>query len=249
MVGPPLICKLYMTLLKQILSNEVQPVLGCTEPIAVALACSYAKNAAKGEIIKNIKVKIDQGILKNGMGVIIPNTNGEAGIEIAACLGTLTKNPSLGMEILKNIKKDDLKKAHQLIKHQKIKVKCIPNKELYIEAFIETEKGKGHAVIRDKHTNLVLLEKNGKKIKISSKKEKPNSKNSYQAKLSKMKIKDFIKEIIKMDQEDFKYIKKGIKMNLKMAKEGFKVKKVGYHISSLREKNFSQNHFLPTWKF
>ncbi len=32
-----------------ILNNDVKPAVGCTEPVAIALACAAAKSVIKGE--------------------------------------------------------------------------------------------------------------------------------------------------------------------------------------------------------
>ena len=60
----------FIALLKQ----EVKPALGCTEPIAVALAvarsCELLRSISQEP--DHIDVKVSGNILKNGMGVGIP---------------------------------------------------------------------------------------------------------------------------------------------------------------------------------
>ncbi|MCK9333176.1 MAG: serine dehydratase subunit alpha family protein, partial [Candidatus Cloacimonetes bacterium] len=62
-----------------LLRQEVAPALGCTEPAAVALAAAYAASVFPGNI-DQIELKLSPSILKNGMGVGIPNT-GLVGLE------------------------------------------------------------------------------------------------------------------------------------------------------------------------
>ena len=67
----------------ELLRKEVKPALGCTEPIAVALAVAKSAEAAccggnRQELLSRpdskIKVAVSGNILKNGMGVGIPGT-------------------------------------------------------------------------------------------------------------------------------------------------------------------------------
>ena len=62
--------------------------LGCTEPVAIALA------AAKAEIIQGepqkIKIRVSSNIFKNAMAVGIPGTD-RVGIDIAGALGVFVE--------------------------------------------------------------------------------------------------------------------------------------------------------------
>ena len=90
------------TLLKQVLKGQVYPAMGCTEPVSVALCAANASALHKGRIKKAV-VFVDSATFKNGLGVRIPNTDGEKGNLLAAALGLLTAKPKLGMEILKGV--------------------------------------------------------------------------------------------------------------------------------------------------
>ena len=69
-----------------LIKKEVKPALGCTEPIAVALAaakaveiiedrCSCCKDGSwRLEADFDVEVAVSGNILKNGMGVGIPGT-------------------------------------------------------------------------------------------------------------------------------------------------------------------------------
>ena len=73
----------------ELIKKEVKPALGCTEPIAVALAvassCETLRNGGFGEPV-SLDVEVSANILKNGMGVGIPGT-GMVGLHIASALG------------------------------------------------------------------------------------------------------------------------------------------------------------------
>ncbi len=68
--------------------NEVKPAMGCTEPVAVALATARAKSVL-GKNPDTIALRLSGNIYKNGRDVGIPGTNGLKGNLIAAALGAL----------------------------------------------------------------------------------------------------------------------------------------------------------------
>ena len=92
-----------MTILKEVLTHEVFPALGCTEPIAVAYAASLAGREVSDGHLQHVSIVVDPGVYKNGLAVAVPNTNGERGNLIAGVLGALLKRPDLKMEVLKAV--------------------------------------------------------------------------------------------------------------------------------------------------
>ena len=82
-----------------LIQKEVKPALGCTEPIAVALAVAKAMEVMgekalltdsdwRTDVGYRLDIKVSGNILKNGMGVGIPGT-GMVGLHIAAALGAV----------------------------------------------------------------------------------------------------------------------------------------------------------------
>ena len=73
-----------------LIHQEVIPAIGCTEPVAVALAAAKAAEVL-GHRPEKIEVLLSANILKNAMGVGIPGT-GMVGLPIAVdrkvCLRT-----------------------------------------------------------------------------------------------------------------------------------------------------------------
>ena len=88
-----------MNLLKEVLTHQVYPAMGCTEPVSVALCAAYAAEQLSGPV-QSALLRLDPGTYKNGCGVRIPNTAGEKGNVLAAALGLLIARPQLQMEIL-----------------------------------------------------------------------------------------------------------------------------------------------------
>ncbi|MDZ4132614.1 MAG: serine dehydratase subunit alpha family protein, partial [Dethiobacteria bacterium] len=70
-----------------LLRSQVTPALGCTEPIAVALAAAKAREEL-GRIPDSVMISVSPNIFKNSLGVCIPGTE-EMGIHLAAALGII----------------------------------------------------------------------------------------------------------------------------------------------------------------
>ena len=80
-----------------IIKTEVVPAIGCTEPIAVALAVAKAKETL-GSLPKQINVRLSANVLKNAMGVGIPGT-GMIGLPIAIALGAIGGKSEYQLEV------------------------------------------------------------------------------------------------------------------------------------------------------
>jgi len=89
--------------IKDILHAEVVPALGCTEPAAVALCAAAAVTLLPNRDLSSIELWVSPNVYKNSMGVAIPGTQGEFGIDLAAVLGALGGDPYLKLEVFKSI--------------------------------------------------------------------------------------------------------------------------------------------------
>lgn len=146
----------------KILKEELVCALGCTEPIAVALAASKAREVLGSEP-ENIEVKCSGNIIKNVKGVTVPNSNGMKGVEAATALGIVGGNPSKELEVLSDVNEEDIEKAKKLIEDGKVKVTLkegIENLDIEIHLF---DKDKNHVIVEimNRHNNFVNIEKNG----------------------------------------------------------------------------------------
>ena len=56
-----------------ILSQELVPALGCTEPIAIAYTAAKARQIL-GELPETIEMQLSGNIIKNVKGVTVPNS-------------------------------------------------------------------------------------------------------------------------------------------------------------------------------
>jgi len=143
-----------------LIQQEVTPAIGCTEPMAVALAVSKVTELL-GELPLKIEVLLSNNVLKNAMGVGIPGT-GLYGLPIAIAMGALVGKSEYGLEVLKNITPESLEKGKEMIAQNKItvSVKADTEEKLYIEAIGYSTKGHAKVIISGEHTRFVQIEKN-----------------------------------------------------------------------------------------
>ncbi|HRY21917.1 MAG TPA: hypothetical protein P5198_10410, partial [Flexilinea sp.] len=59
----------------QVLSEELVPALGCTEPIALAFAAAKARDIL-GSYPDKIRLTSSGSLLKNAKSVVVPHTGG-----------------------------------------------------------------------------------------------------------------------------------------------------------------------------
>ena len=154
---------LYIEILKQ----EVKPALGCTEPIAVALAVAKACEIIKEKPTKII-IGVSANILKNGMGVGIPGT-GMIGLNIAAALSIVCGKSEYGLEVLNDVCFEKVELAKKLIDAGIVEIKVSDTTEkLYIEANIQSENHNSRVIITQRHDNISHIELDGKVINSDS---------------------------------------------------------------------------------
>jgi len=190
--------------LVKVLKKEMKPALGITELGAIALACAKAYQAIGGNLQK-IDIVTDPGIFKNGFSCVVPGTR-EIGNEIAAILGVLVGTPELELEVLKNVKAEDVVKAKKLRGEGIAKVSVKRGlTEIFIDATVTTDKGIGRAVIKRRHTNIVLIEANGK-IQYKAEKEE-EKKREMEFTLTNFKLTDFEEFVNEVAFEDIRYFR------------------------------------------
>ena len=203
----------------EILKKEAIPALGCTEPVACALACARCKEEL-GNVPEYIEVFVSGNIYKNGMGVGIPGT-GMTGLPIAAALGAVCGKTEYGLEVLKEVSVGNhLAQAKQMLEQKRVAVylkEDAPDK-LYAEAIARLGDDVVKTIIIHGHTQIVLVEKNGQTVYKKEWTPQTEKKNS-QVRLSMARIWEFIHTI---DLAEIDFLLQGAAMNQAISDEGLK---------------------------
>ena len=229
----------------ELIRKEVKPALGCTEPIAVALAVAKAMEIIEENCTPepdwrmgdgyNLRIEVSGNILKNGMGVGIPGT-GMVGLHIAAALGAVCGRSEYGLEVLGNLNDTFIARAKELVEQKAVNIGLAEtDHKLYVKAYAEYRDGHCAAVvIQDNHDSIVETSLDGKVLSSSGTRQdngSPEQKSTLDYKLTVREIVDFADKVA---FEDIGFILESRTLNLALAKEGLNGKyglKVGYAIS------------------
>lgn len=199
------------------LNKELVVALGCTEPIAIALAAAVARKYVKGEAVVDVKIYASTNIIKNAMAVNIPGTD-SSGINLAAALGAMTTDTEKSLEILVGLNKADVERAKEMIREGKVSVDLAKTtKKLYIEAVVKTEESEARVIIEDTHTNISLIEVDGQIIKRGTCIDDDGESLSDAENFNIDSIWDFIEQV---DLSKIPIIEESINLNYNIGKEG-----------------------------
>lgn len=148
-----------------LIKREVIPAIGCTEPVAVALAAAKAAETL-GVKPERVNVLLSANVLKNAMGVGIPGT-GMVGLPIAVALGILIGKSEYELEVLRDLTPEAVEQGREMIDCKCIQIsqkKEIEDK-LYIEVYCTNGSSYSRVIISHKHTNISYIEKDGNILK------------------------------------------------------------------------------------
>jgi L-cysteine desulfidase len=160
---------------------------------------------------------------------------------IASALGAVIAKSSLRLEILKQVTPPALEKARALLEKGRILYKCKENeKSFHIQVTAKSKSETAHCIVSEGHTNITRLEKNGKSILHTHPHAGKKSKG-YHDSLKKMPIEKLLNEVIKLNNSQRKYIKKGIEMNMAISEKGIALKRSAYQLKHMHKKGIIAN--------
>ena len=198
--------------------REVVLATGCTEPVAVALAAAKARETL-GVIPEKVEVLLSKNIFKNAMGVGIPGT-GMIGLPIAVAMGVTEGHSAKMLEVLDLAESQVVNAKHWLQQHRSsidISVKDTEEK-LYIECVCHSGNDYATAVIAGKHTNFVLVSRNGEVLfENHETTETASEEDAADVQLSVRKVYDFA---TKAPLEEIEFINDTVKYNVAASDRG-----------------------------
>lgn len=210
----------------ELLHKEVIPAVGCTEPVAVALAVARAKELLNG-IPESIHVQLSANMLKNAMGVGIPGT-GMVGLPIAVAMGALVGKSAYGLEVLRDISPESLEIGKTMVNSDCITIRLKEGIEekLYIEVKALLAHHVATVVISKEHDRFSHLELDGEVLLHLEDSTKSDSEENSDG-LSFAKVCDFALE---SPIEEIAFIKQSGELNKAAAIQSMKGK-YGHSVS------------------
>ncbi|MBQ9070902.1 MAG: serine dehydratase subunit alpha family protein [Clostridia bacterium] len=199
----------------RVLEEELVPAMGCTEPIAIAYAAATAKKVL-GKLPTECEISVSGNIIKNAKSVVVPHTDGMRGIEAAVIAGLVAGNADAKLEVLSDVTDKEIKMMKSIRETLPVRL-TMSDSELAFDICLSARSEGNEALVRiaSKHTNIVLIKKNGKTLyegKIEPAKE------SKKAELSVEEIVEFANTVNISDIE--KTISRQIEYNMAIANEG-----------------------------
>ncbi len=214
---------------KDILAMEVTLALGCTEPVAVALAAAAAATLLPARQMDAIEVWVDPNIYKNAMAVTIPGTDGLHGADTAAALGAYGGDPTRGLEVLESINEETIAEAGRLLAGNRVQLHLREETGLYVRVLLRDGDKSAEALILDLHNNIVSLRRNGEEVTDSpllsggsGGREGRRSMAELEAWLREQSLEDLLSLVADLDAEDLDFLEVGVNHNLALAAYGLK---------------------------
>ncbi len=213
--------------IKNILQLGVLPALGCTEPAAVALCAAAAAALLEEKELSSIELWVSPNIFKNAMGVAIPGTQGDFGVDLAAALGAFGGNPYLKLEVFKSINNENLNLAKDFTAAGKVKVHVVETDHpVFIKVLIKSGSDRAEAVVRNAHDHLSGLAFNGVPVYdhplLSAGGLSDKSLSQLEPWISSLSLDEMVGLLDELDAEDLQFIEEGIRYNMALATHGLK---------------------------
>lgn len=198
-----------------VMKMEIKPALGCTEPIAVALAVAKARETL-GVLPEKIELQVSCNILKNAMGVGIPGT-GMVGLEIASALSAVAGHSAYGLEVLSGADTADYEAARAYADRGVISVATKDtDKKLYIEAHVFADGHEAVCIIEDAHTQITHVQLDEQVIEHHS----TGTRHADVKADHTLSVAGIYEFVMNVDVQELMFLKDVIAMNDAVAQEG-----------------------------
>lgn len=214
---------------KDVLSIQVAPALGCTEPAAIALGAAAAASLLPGgEEIDSIEILVDPNVYKNGLAVAIPGADGLHGLDLAAALGALGGDPSLMLEVLQPIDDKCVSAARSFVDSGKVKVDILSDRHgLYVKSLVTSGGHRAVSIIEKLHDNLVLLSLDDEELAdhpLLARKQDAGGDSSGDLEdwLRGLSLDQLMSLTDELDDDDLAFLQEGLDVNLRLAEYGLK---------------------------
>ncbi len=205
----------------EILRRELICAMGCTEPIAVAYCAAVARSVLGAEPDR-VLVEASGNVIKNVKSVVVPNTGGRRGIAAAACIGILGGDETAGLEVISKVTEETKSRLGAYMEQTPVEVRPLASDSL-LDMIVTVGRGASTAKVRisEEHTNVVLVEKDGKVLTEKDPRESEGQEDLPDYSL--LTVKDIYDFACTCDPEDVRPIlDPQIELNSAIAEEGLR---------------------------
>ena len=164
-----------------ILEEELVAAMGCTEPIAIALAAARARELLGAEPAR-VEVEASGSIIKNAKSVVVPHTGGLKGIEAAAAAGIVAGRAERSLEVIAEVSPEEIAGIAAYVERASLAVERAASEldfDIVVRVFSDAEAQAADAEadacasparsalvrIADFHTNIVREERDGEVLR------------------------------------------------------------------------------------
>ncbi len=201
-----------------ILTEELQPAMGCTEPIALAYAGAKARQIL-GCLPERVEIHVSGNIIKNVKSVIVPNTGGLHGIIAAVCAGIVAGDADKVLEVISSVTEEQKQQLKAYMETTPVEIKPA-NSCLVFDIDLTLWRGEDKVRLRiiNHHTNIAYIEKNGEVLQSLPIQESSEDHLTDKSCLSIEKIVEFADCVAVEDIREL--VGRQVKCNMAIAREG-----------------------------
>ncbi|MBQ7175049.1 MAG: serine dehydratase subunit alpha family protein [Lachnospiraceae bacterium] len=200
----------------RILRSELIPAMGCTEPIAIALAAAKAREVL-GCLPEKIVARCSGNIIKNVKSVTVPNSGGEHGIEAAAVLGAVAGRADLNLQVISEVSEEEIRLTKELLLKRICSCELEEGREnLYILITVSAGEETASVELKNRHDHISRITKNGEVVF-----EQPEIRQEEKGDKSRLNLKDIMEYADTVDLDEIRdLLETQISYNSAISEEG-----------------------------
>ena len=202
----------------KILHSELIPAMGCTEPIAVALAAAKCREVL-GCLPEKIVARCSGNIIKNVKSVTVPNSGGEHGIQASAVLGAVAGRADLDLQVISRVTEEEISLAKELLRKGICRCELAEGEEnLYILITMTAGADNASVELRNKHDHISRIVRNDEVLF-----EQQDIRIDVRGDKSALNIRDILEYADTVDIEDIReMLETQIRYNRAISDEGLR---------------------------
>ncbi len=205
--------------LTQLISQDMKPALGVTEPGAIAFAVATAKSKTNGEV-QEVSLRLNSGMYKNAFTCGIPGSS-HVGNTFAAALGAAGANAEKGLECLDGITPEQHRAAEELVNAGKVHVSMSEvTSRIYIEAKVTTAEGYAEVIIQNAHTNITRIRVNGEVVFQQETESANDGEEAETPVIHQCTLQQLVEYAESVPLEEISFIEQAYEVNLALFEEG-----------------------------